>query len=89
MRYESLANLPVRLTVGEIVSSRYPDNKRPESWEARRAGLDVVRTEDGRTLRLASDGGQSPPQPGWVIMVTEGDLDAGYRWTLYGLPAAA
>ena len=71
--------------VAELISSRYSLEKRPESWDERRAGADVVRTEDGRVLNLQSDGGQSPPKKGWSLVLTGGDSVQGYTWTLYGM----
>ena len=90
----SLSHLPVKVVIGELVASRYAPggrsggNERPSSWDERRAGIDVVRTTDGKTLRLASDGGQSPPQTGWILIVQSGDANAGYQWTLYGISAS-
>ena len=85
----SLAHVPYspqRIEVAEVVSSRYADNVRPSSWDLRKPGVDLIRTSEGRTIKLASDGGQSPPQPGWVILLTGGDANAGLTWTLYGMP---
>jgi len=80
--------------VAELVSSRYgvsdaPTSARPMSWDDRVAGFDVIRTTDGHTLKLASDGQQSPPDKGWIILLSAGDLEQGYRWTLYGLVSEA
>ena len=77
-----------RVTVIDLVSSRYPSAKRPESWDDRVDGTDVIKIDEGegRTLRLFSDGGQSPPQPGWVIQLISKDEGKGHRWTLYGMP---
>ena len=77
--------LPVRVEVKSIVSSRYPNHTRPLDWNARVAGRDVIETADGLSLTLWSDGQQSPPKPGWVILLTNGSEDPGYRWTLYGI----
>lgn len=91
-----LSSLPKKITVKETVSSRYDDlyrdgilerGVRPAVWEHRRAGQDVVVAESGERLALMSDGQQSPPQPGWILMIIGGDADEGYCWTLYGLPA--
>jgi len=56
------------------------------SWDERFEGVDTVRASDGSTLRLFSAAMQAPPQTGWVLMLTGGNSEAGYRWTLYGLP---
>ena len=88
--FDSVPSLPIRVQVAEQIASRYstsPVAGRPVSWDDRFPGIDVVRTEDGRTLRLASDGQQSCPASGWVILLSDGDAERGYRWTLYGLPA--
>ncbi len=84
----SVAESPFRVQVESIVSSRYPGHERPLSWDERREGVDVVKTSDQKTLRLLSDGGQSPPQPGWIILISGGDESTGYRWTLYSMPKA-
>lgn len=80
-----VSQLPARIRVTEVVSSRYPGNKKPLSWDARVQGFDRVRAEDGSTYNLLSDGGQSPPQPGWDLMLTTVQPDGSYTWTLYGL----
>lgn len=77
--------LPARIRVADTVSSRYIANERPTSWDQRKSGLDVVRTSDGATIKLLSDGGQSPPKKGWDLILTELHGDS-YTWTLYGLP---
>lgn len=82
----SAEHFPRKVVVASIVKSRYPQNRRPDSWDKRVAGADVVRTSDGSELILQSDGGQAPPQIGWVIMLTSGNHERGYEWTLYGLP---
>jgi len=86
MNVATAIDRPHRIEVAEIVSSRYPDHVRPLSWDLRRAGVDLVRTADGKTLKLLSDGGQSPPHSGWVIILTGGDANSGFTWTLYGMP---
>ncbi len=85
MDLSRVEKLPSRAKVRQLVTSRYPDNIRPASWDDRREGVDVVKTEDNRYIKLSSDGGQSPPNPGWIIMLTGGDFQTGYTWTLYGL----
>jgi len=90
--------IPARIQVQELVSSRYeglsfgdPDSPddglpRPLSWDARIEGVDVVRTSDGATLKLQSSAMQTPPQPGWVLVLTDGSVADGFAWTLYGMP---
>lgn len=88
LRADTLAELPARLRVVKLLESRYQSGSRPLSWDERRAGVDVILTEDGKTIRLASDGQQSPPQPGWTILVSDGNTE-GYTWTLYGIAAGS
>lgn len=78
-------HLPSRITVTKLVSSRYPSGKRPASWDQRTSGVDVVQASDGKNIKLLSDGGQSPPRKGWVVLLTKGDEQSGFNWTLYGL----
>jgi len=78
--------LPRRIKVAELVNSRYPNGRRPLSWDERIEGTDVVRTEDGKIIKLISDGGQSPPRKNWVLMLKDGDPERGYHWTVYGMP---
>ena len=81
--------LPHRVTIQSLISSRYAEGERPGSWDNRVEGMDVVRSTDGEELKLWSDGGQTPPKAGWVLMLID-VADAGaYRWTLYGLPSGA
>ena len=89
MSYSSFDHLPARIEVEQLVESRYKSGKRPLSWDSRKEGSDVVRAIDGKTYKLLSDGGQSPPKKGWIIMVTGGSAEAGYQWTLYGMPQRA
>jgi len=98
MEISSLPKVPVQLQVSDLINSRYnpeggdfqndsrESNKRPSSWDLRKAGVDIVRTQDGQILKLFSDGGQSPPQRGSVLVIMGGDSEQGYTWTLYGLP---
>ena len=92
-----ITKLPARIQVHELVSSRYglgyapPETldeglPRPLSWDERVSGSDVVKTQEGLTLKLQSSAQQTPPQPGWVLVLTVGSAEAGYDWTLYGLP---
>ena len=84
--------VPAQITVAELVSSRYGAamgsvvKGRPSSWDGRKSGIDVVRSESGETVKLLSDGQQSPPEKGWKIVLIDGDSAGGFRWTLYGLP---
>ena len=89
---------PCTVTVSELVLSRYDAlylqgvlqrGQRPLSWDDRSAGVDVIRTADGLELRLLSDGGQSPPHPGWQLVLRGGSCDEGYSWTLYAMPPGA
>ena len=75
MSGERLETIPFRDSVEELVSSRYDscDRLRPEAWDQRTEGKDVVRLKSGKTISLWSDGGQSPPQPGWTVLITGGD----------------
>ena len=77
--------IPASVQVKAIIMSRYPQHLRPACWNDRKAGVDVVETIDGREVKLVSEGGQSPPKPGWEIVLTSGDNAQGYHWTLYGL----
>jgi hypothetical protein len=80
-------SLPRRVTVRTIIQSRYFNNLRPESWDDRLDGIDTIETTDGERIALSSDGGQSPPQPGWVILlISSAEGGASIRWTLYGIP---
>jgi hypothetical protein len=73
--------------IAQIVSSRYRNNIRPSSWGLRVEGIDVVITTTGETLSLKSNGGQSPPLPGWKILLRSIDNNNAYTWTLYGFVA--
>ena len=81
---------PVRIEVTELLSSRYDERKtttnlRPLEWERRLAGVDVVRVSGGQSVTLRSSAMQSPPKPGWILMLTGGNETEGFDWTLYGL----
>ena len=89
--YEELSfdSAPFRVTVDQVISSRYGlGSGRPSDWDKRQAGIDTIRTSEGKVIRLLSDGGQSTPAKGWVLMVTGGEPQSGYKWTLYGMPRA-
>jgi len=84
---------PARIQVTEVLSSRYDsvtprEQGRPPEWDRRLAGVDLVRASGGQTVKLRSSAMQSPPKPGWVLMLTGGNEADGYAWTLYGLPRA-
>lgn len=86
------SSLPKQVTVKRVVSSRYgielPGNaSRPLNWDDRREGIDIVETSEGEKISLLSDGQQSVPQPGWVLILTKGDPHEGFRYTLYGMGA--
>ena len=81
--------LPRKVEVLSVVRSRYTGGGRPQTWDKRSAGIDVVSVEGGEQIRLWSDGGQSTPRHGWVLMLTGGNPQDGYQWTLYGLAKGA
>ena len=97
----NLSAIPFRVTVKEVRSARYssPEDKaevaqsqwytpgliRPLSWDDRREGVDTILLENNEELRLVSSGMQSVPQPGWSLLITGGDPQNGYTWTLYGI----
>ena len=74
-----------KVKVKQLLSSRYVGSGRPASWDQRVEGVDVVFSATGREIKLFSDMGQSPPQPGWEILLTAEERPGVYRWTLYGL----
>jgi hypothetical protein len=91
-----ILDLPKKVVVKTRLTSRYDhfyaegrleSGGRPMLWENRVEGLDRILTDQGEELVLYSDGQQSPPSAGWVVMLTEKKAD-GYAWTLYGLPSA-
>jgi hypothetical protein len=85
----STKSLPRQVSVAEVIRSRYPYEDRPLSWDERIEGIDVIRTSDDEVIRLFSDGMQSPPKKGWVVVLTGGSDESGYSWTLYGIPRGA
>ena len=94
----SIDSLPRKVSVKSLVSSRYDSfykdevlefGQRPESWDDRLEGKDVIESDCGDTIDLWSDGGQSPPHNGWVIMLTSVKESGSYAWTLYGIPKEA
>lgn len=84
-----MSQLPLSVLVKEVVSSRYPGGLRPDSWDARIAGIDTIIASDGNSYNLISDGQQSPPQIGWQLVLRDGDNRVGYHWTLYGLESSS
>jgi len=85
MTAEPAVSIPAEVEVSQLVESRYSEGRRPSAWKDRASGIDVIATSGGDVLKLQSNGQQSPPQPGWRIVLTGGDALAGYTWTLYGL----
>jgi len=82
---------PARVQVLELVSNRYetlPDKSaaRPADWDRRLSGIDRVKIASGEVIPLYSSAMQSPPRPGWVLVLTGGSESDGYTWTLYGIP---
>ena len=73
------------VTVCRIVVSRYENNLRPIQWENRREGTDIVVLENGEEISLFSDGQQSPPKPGWKIVIYGKHEEGGFLLTLHGI----
>ncbi len=70
------------IIVEEIITSRYKGLRRPFNWSERVEGFDVVKTVDGRQIKLFSNAQQSVPAKGWKLAIQkQGDH---YIWTLYG-----
>lgn len=86
--------LPDKVVVRSLVQSRYGESDgraisdRPLAWDERLAGIDTVQLESGESIALNSDGQQSPPKAGWILLLTGGTAESGYTWTLYGMPAS-
>ncbi|NMC61797.1 MAG: hypothetical protein GYA55_01375 [SAR324 cluster bacterium] len=85
MNCDRIEVLPKLVRVKKLLDSRYPCGEKPQSWDERIAGFDTILCDDGRTICLHSDGGQSPPKEGWLIVVSRGDEIKTYKWTLYGM----
>jgi len=94
--HEKVLHMAAKVCVAEVVSSRYDSidstgrvggsaGERPQSWDQRVAGIDVVRAVGGETIKLHSSAMQSTPKTGWVIVLTGGSEHDGYTWTLYGM----
>lgn len=84
-----MVSLPQTITVQKLIESRYSSDNKPLSWDERVSGFDVVESDSGEQFKLLSSGGQAPPKPGWKIVMTSGDGQNGYQWTLYGLARTA
>lgn len=78
-----------RVTVKKVLSSRYATSSRPSSWDERKDGIDCIRTTSGEEIKLLSNGQQSTPKEGWVILLQDGSEEKGFTWTLYGIPPGA
>ena len=72
------------IAVSKVVSSRYEPGTRPVSWDERVTGEEVVVSDEGDEITLVSNGGQSSPAPGWLLLLEQQD-NSSYSWTLYGL----
>lgn len=55
------------------------------NWDDRIEGVDVVESDTGETVRLWSEGSQSPPQSGWTIVLRETSTPDKLRWTLFSI----
>lgn len=85
--------LPKRIKVQALLQSRYEAEQctdfsglsRPADWDDRVLGQEQVLTTEGQRLILRSSGAQSTPKPGWVLLLTSGDAEEGFEWTLYGI----
>ena len=99
MKEEKLVSaLPRRVRVQSVVRSRYAPGERPTSWDERVPGIETVVTDEGETLNLYSNGGQSSPSAGWELLLTEpyskkspeeSNIEIAHLWTLYGISRAA
>ena len=83
-----------RITVLEVLSSRYKPGNKPNSWDKRTDGFDVVKTTEDEVIALDSQGAQSSPDKGWNILLSKDNgqkeiknfgLLSSFSWTLYGL----
>jgi hypothetical protein len=77
--------LPKFIVVGKILTSRYANGVRPQSWDQRSSGIEEIESVDGVRFVLNSEGGQSTPQPGWKIMLLSEHSEGAYSWTLQGI----
>lgn len=84
---EKALHATAKVSVEEVLSSRYGlgHADRPQSWDQRREGIDVIGALGGASIRLRSSPMQSTPKPGWIIVLTGGSECEGYTWTLYGI----
>ena len=85
-------SFPKLIKVKRLIKSRYQnfdnceeDQNRPASWNHRKPGIDLIESDSGEELQLLSSGGQPAPKEFWDIVLTSGDKESGYQWTLYGL----
>ena len=91
--HEKALHLAAKVCVAQVVASRYgisgkpvsSKEARPQSWDDRKEGIDVVRAVGGGTIKLRSSAMQTTPRPGWVIVLIGGSEHEGYSWTLYGI----
>jgi hypothetical protein len=75
------------VVVNEVISGRYPGGIKPRDWSQRVSGIDVVMDENGRVFKLFSEGDQSVPRKGSILVlepITTHSVENLYRWTLYG-----
>jgi hypothetical protein len=70
----------------DVTEDLFLSPNRPANWEERLDGCEVIESVDGEQIQLWSDGMQSTPKPGWVILTTGGSQESGYTWTLYAMP---
>ncbi len=90
----SKMHLPQRIKVQALLQSRYSVEQcndfsglnRPANWDNRVSGQDQILTTEGHEILLRSNGAQSTPKVGWVLLLTSGNPAEGYDWTLYGIP---
>lgn len=81
----SAQKIPRRIRVRRILSSRYAQGARPSEWDLRVEGVDRILSYEGEEISLLSGAMQSPPQPGWEILLRSGSAAEEYCWTLYGM----
>ena len=78
-----------RVVVKRVLEGRYAPGARPLSWDKRVVGNDLIETVAGETVLLASNGGQSTPDAGWELLLSDANTeDGGVEWTLYGIAKA-
>ena len=83
-----------RIIVSEVLSSRYKPGRKPNSWDKRLDGFDVIKTTEDEVIALDSKGAQSSPDKGWNLLLSKDNgqkeiesfgLLSSFDWTLYGL----